>query len=80
LTIKPDRAALNGDFVAVRIMEAATKSLLGAALQVQVEVAEHAEVGTALQGLGLDVKDDVQNRLVGIRPSAWAEAATEIVL
>jgi hypothetical protein len=61
-------------------MEAATKSLLGAALQVQVEVAEHAEVGTALQGLGLDVKDDVQNRLVGIRPSAWAEAATEIVL
>jgi hypothetical protein len=57
-------------------MEAATKSLLGAALQVQVEVAEHAEVGTALQGLGLDVKDDVQNRLVGIRPSAWAEAAS----
>jgi hypothetical protein len=80
LTIKPDRAALNSDFVAVRIMEAATKSLLGAALQVQVEVAEHAEVGTALQGLGLDVKDDVQNRLVGIRPSAWAEAASEVVL
>jgi hypothetical protein len=47
-------------------------------VEVPVEVAEEAEVGAALQGLGLDVQDDVENRVRGVRTRAAAEAAIEV--
>jgi hypothetical protein len=35
-------------------------------VQVPIEVAEQAKVSSALQSLGLDVKDDVENGAIGI--------------
>jgi hypothetical protein len=49
-----------------------------AAVEVPIEVAEQAEVSSALQSFGLDVKDDIENCAVGVPAGGGADAPSEI--